>query len=108
LVPQLLPLRVVIFRFANIVGARVRHGVLYDFIMKLRKDPRRLEVLGDGTQLKSYLYVNVLTIAQIVKDAMGLSDTAVTVTAKPGERTWRWENRAAGVSASQSQSVWKL
>jgi UDP-glucose 4-epimerase len=55
---QLLPLRVVILRFANVVGSRARHGVLYDFIMKLRKDPRRLEVLGDGTQTKSYLHVD--------------------------------------------------
>jgi UDP-glucose 4-epimerase len=55
---QLLPLQVVIFRFANVVGPRARHGVLYDFIMKLRKDPRRLEVLGDGTQTKSYLHVD--------------------------------------------------
>ncbi len=55
---ELLPLRVVSFRFANIVGPRASHGVIYDFIMKLRKDPRRLEVLGDGTQTKSYLHVN--------------------------------------------------
>ena len=55
---QLLPLQVVIFRFANVVGTRAKHGVLYDFIMKLCKDPRRLEVLGDGTQTKSYLHVD--------------------------------------------------
>ncbi len=55
---QLLPLQVVIFRFANIVGTRARHGVIYDFITKLRKDARQLEVLGDGTQTKSYLHVD--------------------------------------------------
>jgi UDP-glucose 4-epimerase len=55
---QLLPLQVVILRFANVVGPRAMHGVLYDFIIKLRKDPRRLEVLGDGTQTKSYLHVD--------------------------------------------------
>ncbi|MCE4613771.1 MAG: NAD-dependent epimerase/dehydratase family protein [Desulfurococcales archaeon] len=44
-------------RYANIVGPRLRHGVIWDFIAKLRRDPRRLEVLGDGTQRKSYLYV---------------------------------------------------
>jgi UDP-glucose 4-epimerase len=54
---QLLPLKVLIFRFANIVGSRAGHGVLHDFIMKLRRDPRQLEVLGDGTQTKSYLHV---------------------------------------------------
>jgi len=55
---QLLPLRVAIFRFANVVGSRARHGVLYDFIMRLQNDSRRLEVLGDGTQTKSYLHVD--------------------------------------------------
>lgn len=54
---QLLPLQVVIFRFANVVGPRARHGVIHDFIMKLRKNPAELEVLGDGTQTKSYLHV---------------------------------------------------
>ena len=55
---ELLPVEVVIFRFANIVGARSNHGVLYDFILKLRKNPRELEVLGDGAQTKSYLHVD--------------------------------------------------
>ena len=55
---QLLPLHVVSFRFANVVGPRARHGVLYDFIRKLQGDPNRLEVLGDGTQTKSYLHVD--------------------------------------------------
>lgn len=44
-------------RYANIIGPRLRHGVIYDFIMKLKKNPKVLEVLGDGTQSKSYLYV---------------------------------------------------
>lgn len=44
-------------RYANIIGPRLRHGVIYDFIMKLRKNPNVLEVLGDGTQRKSYLYI---------------------------------------------------
>ncbi|HXQ94190.1 MAG TPA: NAD-dependent epimerase/dehydratase family protein [Thermoplasmata archaeon] len=44
-----------IFRFANIVGPRMTHGVIYDFFEKLRRDSARLEVLGDGRQAKSYL-----------------------------------------------------
>ena len=48
-------LRVHIFRFANIIGPAMTHGVLFDFFEKLRADPRRLEVLGDGRQAKSYL-----------------------------------------------------
>jgi UDP-glucose 4-epimerase len=47
-----------IFRFANIVGPGMTHGVIYDFLQKLRKDPMRLEVLGDGNQAKSYLWVD--------------------------------------------------
>lgn len=47
-----------IFRFANIVGPRGTHGIIIDFINKLRKDPNSLEILGDGQQRKSYLHVS--------------------------------------------------
>ncbi len=47
-----------IFRFANIVGPGMAHGVVYDLLQKLRRDPTRLEVLGDGRQAKSYLWVD--------------------------------------------------
>lgn len=47
-----------IFRFANIVGPGMSHGVIYDFLRKLQRDPTRLEVLGDGRQAKSYLWVD--------------------------------------------------
>jgi UDP-glucose 4-epimerase len=43
---------------ANIVGPRSAHGVIHDFIEKLRRDPRELEILGDGAQTKSYLHVS--------------------------------------------------
>jgi len=46
-----------IFRLANIIGPRSTHGVIIDFIKKLDKNPEELEVLGDGNQTKSYLYV---------------------------------------------------
>ena len=46
-----------LFRFANIVGARGTHGVIFDFIHKLKADPTRLEVLGNGRQEKSYMEV---------------------------------------------------
>lgn len=48
-------IRAHIYRFANIIGPGMTHGVLPDFFAKLRKDPTRLEVLGDGNQAKSYL-----------------------------------------------------
>ncbi len=47
-----------IFRFANIVGPRSTHGIIVDFIKKLRNDPHTLEILGDGQQRKSYLHVS--------------------------------------------------
>jgi UDP-glucose 4-epimerase len=47
-----------IFRFANIVGDRGTHGVIFDFIHKLKRNPVELEILGDGMQEKPYLEVN--------------------------------------------------
>jgi len=49
--------KAIIYRLANIVGPRSKHGVIHDFIKKLRENPERLEILGDGTQTKSYLHV---------------------------------------------------
>jgi len=46
-----------IYRFANVIGQRSTHGVIYDFINKIRSNPTELEILGDGTQTKSYIYV---------------------------------------------------
>lgn len=51
-------LRAYAFRFANVVGPNQTHGVGFDFLRKLRQDPRRLEILGDGTQSKSYIHVS--------------------------------------------------
>jgi UDP-glucose 4-epimerase len=47
-----------IFRFANVVGIRGTHGVIVDFINKLKQNPHELEILGDGRQKKPYLYVS--------------------------------------------------
>ncbi|OGN87693.1 MAG: hypothetical protein A2Z74_07720 [Chloroflexi bacterium RBG_13_46_9] len=46
-----------IFRFSNVVGGGMGHGVIYDFIHKLRENPEKLEVLGDGNQEKPYFLV---------------------------------------------------
>lgn len=96
-------LRGIVYRFANIIGSRSRHGVIWDFTQKLTANPGELEILGDGTQAKSYLLVedcveaflfglekaaetfeifnvgsedrvDVTTIARIVTDSMGLED----------------------------------
>jgi UDP-glucose 4-epimerase len=49
-------LHTLILRVANVVGSRATHGVIIDFIKKLEANPRKLEILGDGTQKKSYLH----------------------------------------------------
>jgi UDP-glucose 4-epimerase len=54
-----------IFRFPNVVGAPATHGVILDFIHKLKSDPTRLDVLGDGTQQKAYLHVSDLVEAML-------------------------------------------
>jgi len=46
-----------IYRFGNIAGPFPTHGVIYDFVLKLRSDPTRLEILGDGRQSKPYVHV---------------------------------------------------
>jgi UDP-glucose 4-epimerase len=51
-------MRGTVFRLANVVGGRAGHGVVVDFVRKLRSDPRKLEILGDGTQTKSYVLVD--------------------------------------------------
>ena len=108
-------LRAWLFRFANIVGARGTHGVIFDFIHKLKADPTRLEVLGNGRQEKSYMEVidcasamvhltettdaavncfnlgthdtcSVRRIAEIVIDETGLPDVEIHYTG--GDRGW--------------------
>jgi len=51
-------MRAWIFRFANIVGARQTHGICFDFIKKLKNNPDKLKIAGDGKQSKSYIYVS--------------------------------------------------
>ncbi|MEM2309530.1 MAG: NAD-dependent epimerase/dehydratase family protein [Candidatus Bathyarchaeia archaeon] len=109
----------VICRLANIVGPRSGHGVIYDFINKLMENPNRLEILGDGRQRKSYLYVrdcveamltaaegakgqveiynigsedtvDVTSIANIIIEEMGLRNVEIYYTGGvEGGRGWR-------------------
>jgi UDP-glucose 4-epimerase len=78
-----------VFRFPNVVGSRSTHGVIYDFVQKLKANPNELEVLGDGAQEKPYFHVADLLDAMlfIVERAgdklnffnIGTADTATTV-----------------------------
>ena len=54
-----------IFRFPNVVGSRSTHGVIYDFVQKLKGTPGELEVLGDGAQEKPYFHVADLLDAML-------------------------------------------
>ena len=106
------------FRFANVVGARQTHGVGLDFARRLRADPRRLRILGDGTQSKSYIHVldvieavrlahdegddrfdvfnistgDAITVTQIARlaiHALGLRADAVELCYTGGDRGWK-------------------
>jgi UDP-glucose 4-epimerase len=103
------------FRFVSWIGPRYSHGVVFDFMRKLHARPTELEVLGDGSQRKSYLdvrdgvsgiflaldraegtknvfnlghddFLNVLEVARIVVEEMGLRDVQIRTTG--GVRGW--------------------
>ena len=103
------------FRFANIIGSRSGHGVITDFVRKLKRNPKELEILGNGKQTKSYLdvgeciramefaiahardpvntfnigsedWIDVVAIADIVTETMGLKDVHYRFTG--GELGW--------------------
>jgi len=108
-------IRCLIFRFVSWIGERYSHGVIFDFVQKLRRNPTELEILGDGNQRKSYLhvedgirgiflavdrmpelksvinlgheeYMRVTELARIVCDEMGLRDVAFRFSG--GVRGW--------------------
>ena len=73
-------MRALILRFGNCVGSRATHGVVVDFIRKLKLDASALEILGDGTQKKSYIYVeDLLGAASFIKDRFLSSEQRVDV-----------------------------
>ena len=54
---HLYPMKTWIYRFGNVMGGRMGHGIVYDFIHKLRVNPHELEILGDGKQTKTFFLV---------------------------------------------------
>jgi UDP-glucose 4-epimerase len=62
---NLYDIKTTVVRYANIYGERSSHGVMYDFYQKLKKNPKELEILGDGNQDKSYLHVEDCVSATI-------------------------------------------
>jgi UDP-glucose 4-epimerase len=55
-----------VFRFGNVVGPRQTHGVGFDFVRALLRDPKRLKILGDGSQSKSYIHVQDVVAAVLL------------------------------------------
>jgi len=91
-------LTVYTFRFANVVGPRLRGAVIPDFIEKLRRDPGQLEILGNGRQEKSYLHISdciegMLTVIEQADEAMN--------TYNLGTRTTTPVNRIADIVSDE-------
>lgn len=109
-------LSTLVFRFPNVIGPHLTHGAVYDFIHKLKRTPKELEILGDGRQTKPYIYVkdliraimffmdkvpqgvtiynagvegasSVTGMADIICEEMGLHDVAYHYTG--GEGGWK-------------------
>jgi UDP-glucose 4-epimerase len=57
--------KVCIYRFPNVVGIPATHGVILDFITRLKNEPNQLSVLGNGQQQKTYLHVSELIEAML-------------------------------------------
>jgi len=70
-------MRSVVLRLANIIGPRLRRGVVYDFVMKLKRNPRELEILGDGKQTKSYLWVDDCVSAMLIAARRSRDELAI-------------------------------
>lgn len=66
-----------VFRFGNVVGPRQTHGVGFDFLRQLLKNPRKLHILGDGTQSKSYIHVRDVVEAVLLAAQRSTSRFAV-------------------------------
>jgi UDP-glucose 4-epimerase len=63
---KLYGIKAIILRYANVVGPRLRHGVIWDFVNKLKKNPSELEIFGDGKQLRGYIYIDDAIEATII------------------------------------------
>ena len=128
-------LRVRAFRFANVVGPNQTHGVAFDFIRRLSQDPSQLNILGDGSQSKSYIDVedvisaiewvlnlsdplgfdvyNVATpetltvseIAALVIEEMGLDQARVELEYSGGDRGWKGDVPIVRIDAGKIRST---
>jgi len=65
------------FRFGNVVGPRQTHGVGFDFLHQLLKNPQKLHILGDGNQSKSYIHAQDIVAAVLLAEARATTSFAV-------------------------------
>lgn len=70
-------IRSIAFRFANVVGPKQTHGVGYDFLRRLIAEPKRLAILGNGLQTKSYVHVDDVVNAVLSVENADLPDFEV-------------------------------
>jgi UDP-glucose 4-epimerase len=126
-----------VFRFGNVVGPRQTHGVGFDFVRSLRREPRLLKVLGDGGQSKSYIYVedviaavltahektaqkfqtyNVATgdyitvkeIANLAVECVGLDRSKVRFEFAGGDRGWKGDVAVVRLNTDRIRGLgWK-
>ena len=102
-----------VFRFVSVLGERYTHGHVIDFYRALKPDPSRLQVLGDGRQTKTYLYVQdcVEAIARRRRPPrrgprhpvynFGTDETSPSTTPSRQSPTgWEWRRRSRRRAAS--------
>jgi UDP-glucose 4-epimerase len=122
-----------VFRFGNVVGPRQTHGVGFDFLRQLIKNPRKLRILGDGTQSKSYIhvrdvveavllaarsskerfdvynvatdYITVAEIAQLAAECAGLDPNQVEFEFTGGNRGWKGDVPIVRLKTNRIQSL---
>lgn len=70
-------IKVLVFRFPNVIGPRLTHGVIFDFVKRLEEDPTQLRILGDGTQAKPYIYV--LDLVDAIIKYKNVEDIGITL-----------------------------
>jgi len=132
---QFRPMKFWGFRFGTVLGERCRRGAIWDFEHKLLKNPRELEILGDGKQIKDYFSVkdcvdgvmlgyqkssapvnifnlgleertSVDELADTVIEVMGLSNVKRTYTGGP--RGWKGDNPVVQLSVEKIKKLgWK-
>jgi len=122
-----------VFRFGNVVGPRQTHGVGFDFLRQLLKNPHKLRILGDGTQSKSYIhvrdiieavllaaersterfsvynvatdYITVTEIASLAVECAGLNATEVEFEYTGGNRGWKGDVPIVRLNTNRIRSL---